>query len=86
MTRTFELDHQLLQREQKKGVAGWLTLAAYLGVGGISFCADPRRRLGPGRLEKYGGGPPDESAEPAGVGPAKEIDEGPKPGSQPATA
>ena len=23
--RTFELDHQLLQREQKKGVAGWLT-------------------------------------------------------------
>src|SRR4029453_2944211 len=36
--RSFELDRQLLQREQKKGVAGWLTLVAYLGVGGISFC------------------------------------------------
>ena len=37
------------------------------------------------RLESRGGGPPDESAEPAGVGPAKEIDEGPKPGARPAT-
>ena len=86
MTRTFELDHQLLQREQKKGVASWLTLVAYLGVGGISFCLILIVGWGLARLEKRGGGPPDESAEPAGVGPAKEIDEGPKPGSQPATA
>ena len=86
MTRTFELDHQLLQREQKKGVASWLTLVAYLGVGGISLCLILIVGWGLARLEKRGGGPPDESAEPAGVGPAKEIDEGPKPGSQPATA
>jgi hypothetical protein len=85
MTRTFQLDHHLLQREQKKGVASWLTLVAYLGVGGISFCLILIVGWGLARLEKRGGGPPDQSAEPAGVGPAKEIDEGPKPGSQPAT-
>jgi hypothetical protein len=85
VTRSFELDRQLLQREQKKGVAGWLTLVAYLGVGGISFCLILVVGWGLARLEKRGGGPPDESAEPAGVGPAKEIDEGPKPGARPAT-
>ena len=37
MTRSFQLDHSLLQREQKKGVPAFLTLVAYLGVGGISF-------------------------------------------------
>ena len=84
-TRTFELDHQLLQREQKKGVAGWLTLAAYLGVGLISLALIFVVGWGLSRLESRGGGPPDESAEPAGVGPAKEIDEGPKPGARPAT-
>ena len=83
--RTFELDHQLLQREQKKGVAGWLTLAAYLGVGLISLALIFVVGWGLSRLESRGGGPPDESAEPAGVGPAKEIDEGPKPGARPAT-
>jgi hypothetical protein len=31
-TRSFERDKQLLQREQKSGVPGVLTLAAYLGV------------------------------------------------------
>ena len=31
-TREFVRDKSLLQREQKKGVAGWLTLAAYVGV------------------------------------------------------
>jgi hypothetical protein len=84
-TRTFELDHQLLQREQKKGVAGWLTLAAYLGVGLISLALIFVVGWGLSRLESHGGGPPDESAEPAGVGPAKEIGEGPKPGARPAT-
>jgi hypothetical protein len=31
-TRTFQQDKELLQREQKSGVPGWLTLAAYLAV------------------------------------------------------
>jgi hypothetical protein len=31
-TRSFVADHQLLQREQKPGVPGWLTTAAPLGV------------------------------------------------------
>jgi hypothetical protein len=84
--RTFELDHQLLQREQKKGVAGWLTLAAYLGVGLISLALIFVVGWGLARLEKRGGGPPDESAEPAGVGPAKQVEEGPKPRTRPATA
>src|SRR5262245_57450521 len=85
-TRTFELDHHLLQREQKRGVAGWLTLAAYLGVGMISFCLILVVGWGLARLERRGGGPPDESAEPAGVGPAKQLDEGPRPGAEPARA
>ncbi len=85
-TRTFVLDHKNLQREQKPDVPGWLTLVAYLGVGAISLALIFVVGWGLARLEKYGGGPPDESAEPAGVGPAKEIDEGPKPGTRPATA
>jgi hypothetical protein len=35
-TRSFTLDKQLLQREQKPGVPGWLTWAAYLTVGGLA--------------------------------------------------
>jgi hypothetical protein len=85
-TRSFELDHHLLQREQKKGVAGWLTLAAYLGVGLISLSLIVVVGWGLSRLESRGGGPPDESAEPAGVGPAKQVDEGPKPRGRPAPA
>ena len=85
-TRTFVLDHKNLQREQKPDVPGWLTLVAYLGVGGISFCLILVVGWGLARLDRYGGGPPDESAEPSGVGPAKQVDEGPKPGTRPATA
>jgi hypothetical protein len=85
-TRTFVLDHKNLQREQKPNVPGFLTLAAYLGVGLISFCLILIVGWGLARLESRGGGPPDESAEPAGVGPAKEIDEGPRPRGRPATA
>ncbi|HKH42267.1 MAG TPA: hypothetical protein VKA41_10490, partial [Solirubrobacterales bacterium] len=70
---------------QKEGVAGWLTLAAYLGVGLISFGLIAVVGWGLTRLDRRGGGPPDESAEPAGVGPAKQADEGPKPGRRPAT-
>jgi hypothetical protein len=86
MTREFVLDKENLQREQKEGVAGWLTLAAYLGVGAISFALIFVVGWGLARLDRRGGGPPDESAEPAGVGLAKEIDEGPKPGTRPAPA
>jgi hypothetical protein len=85
MTREFILDKENLQREQKDDVAGWLTLAAYLGVGLISFALIGVVGWGLTRLERRGGGPPDESAEPAGVGPAKQVDEGPKPGTRPAT-
>ncbi len=65
---------------------GWLTLAAYLGVGLISLALIFVVGWGLARLEKRGGGPPDESAEPAGVGPAKQVEEGPKPRTRPATA
>jgi hypothetical protein len=85
MTREFILDKENLQREQKDDVPGWLTLAAYLGVGLISFALIGVVGWGLTRLERRGGGPPDESAEPAGVGPAKQVDEGPKPGTRPAT-
>jgi hypothetical protein len=86
MTRSFELDHHLLQREQKKGVPAFLTLAAYLGVGGISLALIFVVGFGLARLDRRGGGPRTPSAEPAGVGPAKKVDEGPKPGTRPATA
>jgi hypothetical protein len=85
MSREFVLDKENLQREQKDDVPGWLTLAAYLGVGALSFFLIGVVGWGLARLESRGGGPPDESAEPAGVGPAKQVDEGPKPGGRPAT-
>ena len=85
MTRAFVLDHKNLQREQKPDVPGWLTLVAYLGVGGISFALIFVVGFGLARLERRGGGPRTPSAEPAGVGPAKQVDEGPKPGTRPAT-
>jgi hypothetical protein len=84
-TRAFVLDHKNLQREQKPDVPAWLTLGAYLGVGMISLALIFVVGWGLARLESRGGGPPDESAEPAGIGPAKQVDEGPKPGTRPAT-
>jgi hypothetical protein len=85
-TRAFVLDHKNLQREQKPDVPGYLTLVAYLGVGLISLALIFVVGWGLARLETRGGGPPDESAEPAGVGPAKQVDEGAKPARRPATA
>jgi hypothetical protein len=83
MTRAFQLDHQLLQREQKKGVPSFLTLAAYLGVGGISFSLIFVVGFGLARLERLGGRPRRPSAEPAAEGtPARK---GAKPGTRPAT-
>jgi hypothetical protein len=35
-TREFVRDLELLQRERKEGVAGWLTAAAYLAVAAIA--------------------------------------------------
>ena len=78
MSREFVLDKDNLQREQKGDVPSWLTLAAYIGVGGISLALIAMVAWGLTRLERRGGGPPDKSAEPAGVGPAKEIYEGPE--------
>jgi hypothetical protein len=57
MTRSFELDHHLLQREQKKGVPSFLTLAAYLSVGSISFALIFVVGWGLARLEGEGGTP-----------------------------
>lgn len=86
MTRSFVLDHKNLQREQKPDVPGWLTLAAYLGVGGVSLALICVVGWGLARLDRRGGGPPTRSAEPAGVGPAKKADEGQKPRTRPAPA
>ena len=80
MTRSFELDHQLLQREQKKGVPAFLTLAAYLGVGGISFVLIFVVGWGLARLERLGGKPPRRSAEPTAKQPKR------KTGTRPVTA
>src|SRR3954465_1002757 len=58
MTRSFVLDHKNLQREQKPDVPGWLTLAAYLGVGLISFSLIFVVAWGLARLGRRGGPPP----------------------------
>jgi hypothetical protein len=77
MTREFVLDKENLQREQKDDVPGWLTLAAYLFVGTLSLGLVAVVGWGLRRLEVKGAGPRGPSAEPAGIGPAKEVDEGP---------
>jgi hypothetical protein len=84
-TREFVLDKRNLQREQKKDVPGWLTLAAYLGVGGISLALIVIVGWGLARLNRLGGGPPGRGAEPEGVGPGKRIEKGPT-GPQPSAA
>ncbi len=81
MTRAFVLDHKNLQREQKPDVPGWLTLAAYLGVGGVSLALIFVVGWGLARLERLGGRPPRGS--PAGSG-ARQP--GRKTGTRPATA
>jgi hypothetical protein len=78
-SREFVLDKENLQREQKDDVPGWLTLAAYIGVGAISLALIGVVAWGLTRLERRGAGPPGKGAEPAGAGRAKEVDEGPKP-------
>ena len=81
MSRSFVLDHKNLQREQKPDVPGWLTLVAYLGVGGISFALIFVVGFGLARLERLGDKPRRGSAAPSG---ARRPDR--KPGTRPATA
>jgi hypothetical protein len=85
MTRAFVLDHKNLQREQKPDVPGWLTLAAYLGVGGISFALIGVVGWGLARLQDRSGGPPGRSAEPAAEGSGQGRRRR-KPGTRPAPA
>jgi hypothetical protein len=89
-SREFALDKENLQREQKEDVAGWITLAAYLGVGLLSLGLVALNAWGLKRLERLAAGPGPPSPAPAGVGPAKELDEGPEPegkaGPRPAPA
>jgi hypothetical protein len=73
MTRTFVLDHKNLQREQKPDVPGWLTLAAYLGVGAIYFGMIFIVGAGLARLERLGGRPRKE--EPVDAAPQKRAEE-----------
>jgi hypothetical protein len=75
-SRAFILDKENLQRELKDDVPGWLTLAAYLGVGLLAFALISLVAWGLLRLERLGSGPHDPGAEPAGVGPGRETDEG----------
>ncbi len=83
MTRQFVLDKENLQREQKDDVPGWLTLGAYLFVGTLSLGLVALVGWGLHRLEAKGAGPRGPSAEPAGIGPAKEVDEGREGGAAP---
>jgi hypothetical protein len=84
MTRSFVLDHKNLQREQKPDVPGWLTLAAYLGVGAISFALIFVVGWGLGRLERRGGGPPTTPA--AAEAPGRRTRPKGRPGARPAPA
>jgi hypothetical protein len=52
MTRSFTLDKELLQREQKQDVAGWLTLLAYLSVLAIGIGLVASLAVGLRRLER----------------------------------
>jgi hypothetical protein len=84
MTRSFVLDHKNLQREQKPDVPGWLTLAAYLGVGLISFSLIFVVGWGLARLDRRGGTPPGAPARGAPQGAKSSRRRGP--GTRPAPA
>jgi hypothetical protein len=73
-TRTFVFDKKNLQREQKQGVAGWLTLAAYLAVFALALTLLTAITLGLRRVERFYKGsdlpPPEPRApEPAAMQP-----------------
>jgi hypothetical protein len=57
-TRTFVSDHQLLQRERKQGVPGWLTTAAPLCVLAIALGFLATLAWGLGRVARRDGSPP----------------------------
>lgn len=52
-TRTFVADKKNLQREQKQGVAGWLTLTAYLAVLAFGLTLLVAITLGLRRVERF---------------------------------
>jgi hypothetical protein len=85
MTRTFVLDHKNLQREQKPDVPGWLTLAAYIGVGGISLALIAIVGWGLARLNRLGGEPPRETPQ-AAAGDRRGARRGARRGPQPSAA
>jgi hypothetical protein len=85
MTRPFVLDHKNLQREQKPDVPGWLTLAAYLGVGAISIGLILIVGWGLARLDRLGGGPPPQTRE-ATTTPGGGARRGTRSGPQPSPA
>jgi hypothetical protein len=58
-TRSFVADHQLLQREQKPGVPGWLKTAAPLVVLALALGFLASLAWGLGRVARRTGGPPD---------------------------
>ena len=53
--RTFVLDKQLLQREQKGGVPGWLQTSAYLAVLAIALAMAAALAWALGRLRRVSG-------------------------------
>jgi len=82
MTRSFQLDALAAPARAEEGACrGFLTLAAYLGVGGISFALIFVVGWGLGRLRRLGGRAIQSSPEPAAARkPKRET------GSRPATA
>jgi hypothetical protein len=64
LQRTFSLDRHILQRETKTGVAGWLTLAAYLTVLAIALAMAAGLGWGLSRLRGGLRPPPPASPDP----------------------
>ena len=70
-SRTFVADHQLLQREQKSGIPGWLPIAAPLAVLALSLGFLALLAYGVARLEGTSPGPRGRRAVPAASRPLK---------------
>ena len=86
MTRSFELDHHLLQREQKKGVPRLPHPHRLPGVGGISFALIFVVGFGLARLERHRRRPAEQVRRSAPGAGAKRPSRGRKAKTRPATA